>query len=177
LLSVVRLGLGDERSAQLVERLVHWQWPDGGWNCDRSPDASCSSLYETLLPMRGLGAYARAHDDEVARAAARRATEVLLERRAVFHRSDGRLIDDEWTKLHYPLYWYYDVLGALKGLVEAGRIEDERCRDGLDLLESLRLPDGGWAAQARYYRGAGERKTHFDHVAWGLCVPGRRTSG
>ncbi len=21
---------------QLVERLLHWQWPDGGWNCDTS---------------------------------------------------------------------------------------------------------------------------------------------
>jgi hypothetical protein len=50
----------------------------------------------------GARGYARAHDDEVARAAARRAIEVLLERRTLFHRSDGRLIDDEWTKLHYP---------------------------------------------------------------------------
>ena len=30
----IRLGLDDERTAQLAQRLVRWQWPDGGWNCD-----------------------------------------------------------------------------------------------------------------------------------------------
>ena len=69
LLSTVVLGLDDGRAAQLVERLLHWQWPDGGWNCDKSPDATSSSVYETLLPMRGLNAYAREHQDPTARPA------------------------------------------------------------------------------------------------------------
>jgi hypothetical protein len=34
-------------------------------------------------------------------------------------------------------------------------------------LERKQLPDGGWAAEARYYRGAGERRLNFDHVGWG----------
>lgn len=171
LLSVVRLGLEDERSGQLVERLLHWQWPDGGWNCDRRPEASSSSVYETLLPMRGLAAYAHAHDDGTARNAANRAAEVLLERRVLFRRSDARLIDADWARLHYPVYWYYDLLAALKGLAEVGRIHDPRCGDALDLLESKRLADGGWAAEARYYRGTGERKTHAEHVDWGPVGP------
>jgi hypothetical protein len=95
LLSVVRLGLDDERADQLVERLVHWQWPDGGWNCDRRPEAVSSSVHETLLPMRGLAAYARVHDDATAEAAAKHAAEVLLERRLLFHRSTGRLIHSD----------------------------------------------------------------------------------
>jgi hypothetical protein len=45
------LGLADDRTPQLAERLLHWQWPDGGWNCDRNPDADTSSFMETLLPM------------------------------------------------------------------------------------------------------------------------------
>lgn len=61
LLSIAVLGLDDGRGAQLVERLLHWQWPDGGWNCDKSPDATSSSVHETVLPMRGLAAYAREH--------------------------------------------------------------------------------------------------------------------
>ena len=51
------LGIGDRRSDDLVERLLHWRWPDCGWNCDKDPDASHSSFTETFLPMKGLFAY------------------------------------------------------------------------------------------------------------------------
>jgi len=124
-------------------------------------------VYETLLAMRGLAAYGQAHQDAAAEGAADRAAEVLLERRLLFRRSTGQLIRAEWAKLHYPVYWHYDLLAALKGIAEVGRIADERCQDGLDLLERKQLPSGGWAAEARYYRGAGERRLHFDHVDWG----------
>lgn len=59
LYSVVTLGIADERADRLAERLLHWQWPDGGWNCDRDPNADTSSFMETLTPMLGLDAYAR----------------------------------------------------------------------------------------------------------------------
>ena len=37
-------------------------------------------------------------------------------------------------------------------------VSDERCADALDLLESKRLPDGGWPAEGRFYgAGAGRR--------------------
>jgi hypothetical protein len=103
----------------------------------------------------------------VARHGARRAAEVLLERRLLFHRSTGRPIHRAWMTLHYPVYWHYDVLAGLNGLAEVGLVGDARCQDALDLLESKRLPDGGWACEARYHRGTGERRTAFDHVTWG----------
>ena len=73
LFSLTALGIADDRASRLVERLLHWQWPDGGWNCDRDPKADTSSFMETLLPMRGLAAHARAHTHGVAAAAAKRA--------------------------------------------------------------------------------------------------------
>jgi hypothetical protein len=33
----VRLGLEDDRTRDAVDRLIGWQWPDGGWNCDKRP--------------------------------------------------------------------------------------------------------------------------------------------
>jgi hypothetical protein len=33
------LGISDERTQPLVQRLLETQWPDGGWNCDRRPAA------------------------------------------------------------------------------------------------------------------------------------------
>jgi hypothetical protein len=60
-----------------------WQWPDGGWNCDKRPQARASSFHETLLPLRGLSLYATTGGDVAARAAVSRdrAAELLLSRR------------------------------------------------------------------------------------------------
>jgi hypothetical protein len=172
LLAIVKLGLSLDRADQLVERLLHWQWPDGGWNCHGKPTAASSSVYETLLPMRGLAAYATARGDAArggaaARSAARYAAQVLLDRRVLYRRTTGRLIRADWAKLHYPVYWHYDVLAGLRGLTEAGLIGDARCQDALDLLERKQLPGGGWAAEVGYYRGTDQRRSGYEHVDWG----------
>jgi hypothetical protein len=113
---LTRLGIADNRALQLVERLLSWQWPDGGWNCDKNPAARMSSFMESLLPMCGLSVHAEASGDPVARAAARRAAEIFLERRLFKRRTNGRVIHAEFMRLHYPLYWHYDILGGLKGM-------------------------------------------------------------
>jgi hypothetical protein len=165
--AVLTLGLDDGRCADLVERLLHWQWPDGGWNCDRNPTADTSSFCETLPPMRGLAAYARSAGPAGAAAVgARRAAEVFLSRRLAFRASTGELIHPEFATLHYPLYWHYDLLGGLKAMAEIGLVGDPRCADALDLLESLRLPDG-WPAHARYYRVSADPGSGHDSVDWG----------
>lgn len=170
LLALVRLGIGgDDAHARLVERLLHWHWPDGGWNCSRKAETAMSSVYETLLPMRGLAAYGSAP----ARQAADCAAEVLLTRRLLYRRTNGRLIRTEWAKLHYPVYWHYDLLAALKGLREAGHLADPRSGDALDLLQSRQLPDGGWAAEGKFYHGAGGGRQHCDLVDWGGSGAGR----
>ncbi len=39
-----RLGMArDPRVGRLAESLVEWQWPDGGWNCDRREEARWKS--------------------------------------------------------------------------------------------------------------------------------------
>jgi hypothetical protein len=159
---LITLGLADDRCDDLVARLLRWQWPDGGWNCDKNPAVDTSSFCETLLPMRGLAA----HPDTDATEAARRAAEVLLVRRLAYRLSTGGLISPEFVKLHYPLYWHYDVLGGLTALAGLGLLGDERCADALDLLESLRLADG-WPAHARYYRASADVALHHDSVDWG----------
>lgn len=168
LFSLLTLGLADERTEMLVERLLHWQWPDGGWNCDRDPAADTSSFMETLLPMRGLAAYARtAKSVKVARAA-KRASEVFLTRKLFRRVSNGEVIAAGFVALHYPLYWHYDILAGLKAMAQLGRIRDARCAEALDLLESKRLPDGGWPAEKRYNKGASRTlKAYADYVDWG----------
>jgi hypothetical protein len=175
LLAVIRLGLVDDRAPRLVERLLHWQWPDGGWNCDKDPTADTSSFMETLPPMRALAAWAALTGDVEAERAAQRATEVFLERRLFKRRSDGRVIHPEFTKLHYPLYWHYDLLAGLKAIAELGRIGDPRCADAVDLLESKWLPDRGWPAEAKYYTHSTTVALGNDDVDWG-GTSGRRSN-
>lgn len=167
--SVIALGLADERTDVLADRLLHWQWPDGGWNCDRDPAAHTSSFNETLLPLRGLAAYARGRRRPTLTKAIDRAAEVFLTRSLFKRRRDGHVIAPDFVALHYPHYWHYDVLAGLTAMVDVGKIGDPRCAEALDLLESKRLPDGGWPAERRYYtvsRDAAMR-SNADSVAWG----------
>lgn len=152
LYSITRLGLADKKSDRLVERLMHWQWPDGGWNCDRNPSADTSSFNESMLPMLGLAAHAEQRRDDVARQAALRASEIFLCRRLFKRRTDGTVISPHWLRPKYPRYWHYDFLGGLVAMAEMGLIKDPRCADALDLLERKELPSGGWAAQGRFYK-------------------------
>jgi hypothetical protein len=168
LYSLVTLGIADDRAHSLAERLVHWQWPDGGWNCDRHPEADTSSFMETLLPMLGLAVYARTYRRPVAAKAARAAQDVFLRRRLFKRVSDGRVITPDFVALHYPRYWHYDFLGGLKAMMQVGRIRDMRCNDALDLLEERRLPDGGWPAEKRYYTVSPKTmRSNADFLNWG----------
>ena len=164
---LTRLGLADDRAKKLAERLLYWQWPDGGWNCDKNPAADTSSFMETMLPMCGLAVHAAATKDRSAKAAANSAAEVFLTRGLYRRRSDRRVIHPEFVSLHYPLYWHYDFLAGLKAMRVVGRIDDPRCDDALDLLESKQLPGGGWPAEKRYYKVSGRHELGADHVDWG----------
>ena len=97
--SVLRLGIADRRAEDLVERLLHWQWPDGGWNCDRNPDAGISSFMESILPLRALALYATEAGDADAKGAAGRAAELCLERKLFKRRSNDAVIRQAFVKL------------------------------------------------------------------------------
>ncbi|MFA5863881.1 MAG: hypothetical protein WC975_04255 [Phycisphaerae bacterium] len=167
LFSAVTLGLVDERVHQLAELLVRWQWPDGGWNCDRRPEATHSSFWESLTPLRGLAIYVKLTGDVRAKRAVKRAAEVFLRRHLYRCQSDGNIMNPQFVRLHYPCYWRYDILFSLKIMTESGLISDPRCRAALYLLESKRLSDGGWPAEERFYQTSVKAKSGVDLVTWG----------
>lgn len=167
LFALLRLGLADSRCETLAERLLAWQWPDGGWNCDKHPQAHTSSFNETLIPLRGLALYGRRTGASRALEACRRAAEVFLARRLFKRLADGSVISERFTRLHYLWYWHYDILFALKVLAESGYLEDVRCRDALELLAGKRLPDGGFPAEEKYYRVLPNPGNGRSLVDWG----------
>lgn len=166
----VRLGLEEERTRMVVDRLIDWQWPDGGWNCDKSPQASTSSFQESLIPARGLWAYGYANGHQPAMDAAQKVADLVLDRRLLWHRRDGTLIVPGWRgrpdQIHYPIQ-FYDVLFVLQVMAELGRLGDPRCADALALLESKRLPDGGFQLEEPNAATADRVASRHSYADWG----------
>jgi hypothetical protein len=165
------LGIVDEEHVpHLVDRLVAFQWPDGGWNCDKRPGAHTSSVQETLLPLRGLVHWYRATGDERAQKAAKRAAEFLLARRLLWRKRDGALIVPAWggpvDKINYPIR-FYDVLSVLLVMAEMGMLRDRRCRDALDLLECKRLADGTFPVEWTNVTKTDRIETRGTYADWG----------
>jgi hypothetical protein len=184
-----RLGMAEDlRVRQLADSLIKWQWPDGGWNCDRKEDARHSSFNESLSTLWGLVEYSRATGDKQARESADKASEFFLRHRIFRSCKSGEVRQPEtfhsrvyravhpFTELHYPLYWHYDILQALTVLSRSGKLEDSRTREAIDLVESKRGEDGLWRPEGYYW--SLKRKTraklavsNVEIVDWGRNAP------
>jgi hypothetical protein len=184
-----RLGMAEDiRVRRLAESLIGWQWPDGGWNCDRREEAKHSSFNESLSTLWGLVEYFQATGDNQAKKSADKAAEFFLKHRIfrscktgevrqpeTFHSRVYRAVHS-FTDLHYPLYWHYDTLQALIVLQRAGKLEDPRTREAIDLVGSKRREDGLWRPEGYYW--SLKRKTraklavsNVEVVDWGRNGP------
>ncbi len=109
----IRLGIDDSRTKLLVQRLKEWQWPDGGWNCDKRPQARVSSAIESLIPLRALYLAWKTYNDSEALEYAERTAGYFLKRNLYRRLKDGKMILPDFDKIHYPsffmmfslLYW------------------------------------------------------------------------
>jgi len=146
-----RLGLASSPQVKsLVEVLLRSQWRDGGWNCDRNPQAHRSSFHETLAPIRALVEYHRSTGDVRALKAAQRGGELLREHR-LYRSSRGELINPEWLHVHWPHYWHYDYFHGLRAIAMLGLMDDSRTDDARQMLLAACRADGTWCATGRRY--------------------------
>jgi hypothetical protein len=166
------LGLAeDERVQLLAESLIEWQWPDGGWNCDKRATGRRSSFNESLPPMWGLHEYFQATGDAAARDAARRTAELLLEHHLFRALQTGEVIKPAWLVPHYPPYWHYEAPQALLILSRMGLARDPRAAEAIDALLSRGRADGTWRAGTRWWRPPGRADANVEAVDWGPTVP------
>jgi len=146
-----------EASDQLVDRLLHDQLEDGGWNCE-APTSKRSSFHTTICVLEGLLEYEKATGATTAVTGARlRGQEYLLERSMLRSLSTGRVIDPDWTQFAFPTRWHYDVLWGLDYLRRAGVEPDQRVAEAIDLVEKKRDGSGRWPLENPH---TGE--VHFD---------------
>jgi hypothetical protein len=91
-----------EASDRLVDRLLHEQLEDGGWNCE-APPSKRSSFHTTICVLEGLLEYEKAKGAATAVKDARlRGQEYLLERSMFRSLSTGGVIDPDWTQFSFP---------------------------------------------------------------------------
>lgn len=162
------LGLArSPRVTRLAERIIEWQWPDGGWNCDRRLDTRHSSFHETHGPLWGLAEFHRATRHRAAARAARRAAEFLLQHRLFRSENTGRTIHEGWLSFHFPPYWHYDVLQGLWVLSRARQLDDPRAEEAIDLLSKRQRADGTWRAGGYYWKPPGSGGSNVEVIDWG----------
>src|SRR3989440_576063 len=172
-----RLGLAeDPRVVKLAQSLVGWQWADGGWNCDRDPEADHSSVNESLSTLWGLVEYQHATGDRDFLKPIERASEFFLRHRLFRSDHTGEIIHSDMVKLHYPLYWHCDILQELIILSRAGKLRDPRTKEALDIVEKKRDPDGLWHAEDYYWNMKRKARTkvkvsNVEVVDWGRKGP------
>jgi hypothetical protein len=161
-----RLGMSsDPRVVLLAESLIEWQWPDGGWNCDKTPATTHSSFYESLPPVWGLTEYSRATGSREAAAACRRAADFFLDHHVFQSHTTGEIGDPKWMKLRYPEYWHYDFLHGLVMLARAGALPDTRADEAITQLRQLQQPDGRWLPSGNQYWKGGSG-SYGDAARW-----------
>ena len=174
LLYLMKLGFYDERCDRLADKLIEWQWPDGGWNCDKDPRASHSSFHESLLPMRALFHYAGVTGRADAKRAAEKVANMFLERKLMRRKSTGEIITPKFLEIHYPYHWRYNILHGLKACAEANLIRDRRCREAVEVLKSKQLADGGFPCEKREYVLGTRGTKPKSLVDWGPVSTRRR---
>jgi hypothetical protein len=138
----------------LVDFVLGMELPGGGFNCQSNrKGATHPALNSTLCVIEGITSYHRAGhehrlDDLIAARA--RAVETLLDHHLFRSHRTGEVIRDDFTRLHHPARWHYDVLRALDALRAADIPGDERMDDALEVLAGHRLADGRWPVHRGY---------------------------
>lgn len=157
-----------EEAAALAHYLVHWQWPDGGWNCDDEPAVTHASFHESVWPLRGLIAYHEATGDDDALRAARRTGELLLRHGLFRSERTGDVIDPEWLEIHWPPTWRYDVLVGLRAIASLGWTDREGAAEARQWLADRRRDDGTWTTSGRrWWKPPGSDGGGVEVVDWG----------
>src|SRR2546425_13211217 len=156
--TLAAFGFGDDsRVREMFEWLVKHQREDGGWNCDTEDSRNGeavhhSSFMSTIEPLWAFSTLDPQKWPRGGREAVERAAEFMLIHRLYKSDKTGKVIRPEWIQLHFPLFYFYDILHGLRVLSKLGYGGDERMSDARELLLSKRIADGTWQLEASFVR-------------------------
>ena len=154
------LGLADERTNLLADRLIQWS---KNWY----PGKTSSSFAQALAALRGLYLHAQCSDSPLAQTAAEQIAHSLLDCHLYCKPGTSDPLGTDFVSLHYPCYDSADVLFALKVMSETGYATDPRSSPAVQLLRSKQLADGTFPAERKHYRAGRSEKGDDSLVNWG----------
>ena len=142
----------DSRVRSMFEFLVETQLPDGGWNCEFGEwgvKISHSSFMSTIEPLWAFSALDRSLWPQGSEEVVERAAEFMLKHRLYKSDRTGKVIDEEWTRLHFPLFYFYDILHGLRVLADLGYavMSVSQMPSSLSSRNSSRMVHGQWRAR------------------------------
>lgn len=139
---------------------TRYQLPDGGYNCDEAAYARArpaSSMVSTVPMLEALLAVTERPLTADERQVLGRGVAYLVDRRLLFSRRSGALIDPDWRRLCFPRFYHYDALRGLALLLEARghgiEVPEAALAPGWELLP----PPGAVAPERRSFEGEGSR--------------------
>jgi hypothetical protein len=153
--TLVKLGYSnDPRIQKAIDWMPTHQLEDGGWNCDYpEKKVKHSSFMSTIEPLWAYSEIPRQKWTRRMKRSVENGAEFLLMHHV--YKSDNHHWRETYpffTKLHFPMYYFYDILHALRVLTKLGYGDDERIRSAVQLLQSKRRPDGTWNLEGDWYR-------------------------
>ena len=166
-------GYGDDpRVKKGLDWMPEHQQKDGGWNCDYpSYNPTHSSFMSTIEPLWAYSGVPRQKWTRKMKSSIELGAEFLLAHRLYKSHHDWRPVELRGmtrafgggllTKFHFPMYYYYDALHALRVLTKLGYQDDERISDAVHLTLSKKTSDGRWLLEGDWVRerNDGIRKT------------------
>jgi hypothetical protein len=164
---ISKLGFIDERINNLIGMIMETRWQDGGWNCDRKPEARISSLSPTRLVLRGLNEFNRQAGNREIKKMIDDAVPLLTDREIFLTKKTKKLIHPSMAELSYPAFFHYNSLSALKTLADIG-FKNTGCLDrALDSIEEKELKTGGFPSEKKRYSFSQNHKTRSMLAEWG----------
>ena len=141
-----------------VKKAIAWlpkdQLEDGGWNCDYpEKKVKHSSFMSTIEPLWAYSEIPRQKWTRSMKRSIDRGAEFLLMHH--LYKSDNHHWKETYpffTNLHFPMYYFYDILHGLRVLTKLGYSDDKRMDAAVHLLMSKRRPDGTWNLEGDWFR-------------------------
>jgi hypothetical protein len=157
------LALGYDKDPR-IQRAIDWmptaQLEDGGWNCDypqfQGVKVRHSSFMSTIAPLWAYSEIPRKTWTRRMKRSIEKGAEFLLMHR--LYKADHHEwmpMNQTFTTLHFPMYFFYDVLHGLRVLTKLGYGDDERMSDAAHLVMSKMRPDGKWVLEGDWFSELG----------------------
>lgn len=141
-------GYGDDgRTERALEYLLRTPLDDGGWLCAERVKKTHACFWATAKVLRALNDLPQERQTSQVQEAQRRAVELFLERGLYHHHSEFGKVSTRWFEFARPLFASTDVLEVLQLIAPYVSLEDERIREGLELVLAKQDHLGRWPSE------------------------------